>query len=459
MKKKGMDLTEGPIFKKLVIFVLPIIASSLLQQFYNTADQMVVGKVAGVDAHAAVGATTYMTNLLLNLFVGMSIGATVTCAKYFGAKDREGIHRTVHTSIALALFGGVIIGIVGLFVSKPLLSLLDTPKGILDRASNYMSLILAGSPFSLVYNYGAGLLRASGDTKRPLYILSISGLINVILNLVFVICFNMEEVGVGLATVISQMVSSVSVVLILIKRDDEMHFEPRRMRFHKAEFLNILRVGVPSGLNAILFNFANLSLQSTVNSFGKEYISANTAAASITNYISLTQNAVGTGIVSFVGQNYGAKRYDRIKKVVNIGLLTLFAVSSVMALVLALMPETLLGLFTKEAVVAKYGVGKALMVGVGYIIFIPSVVYAAALRGMERSKTPMNVNIISICVSRLAWLHLVYPLFEGSTLMRFNLIFVCLPMSWLFSSIAMSIAFYMLKKKFPKTPEKESPTE
>lgn len=448
-KTNGMDLTQGPIFKNLILFALPVIATSLLQQFYNTADQIVVGKFAGVTAHAAVGSTGYVTNLILNLFVGMSVGATVTCAKFFGAKDKERISKTVHTSVALALFSGLFLAIVGVLLSRPLLQLMGTPADVIDHSVRYMSIIFLGSPFSMLYNFCSGLLRASGDTKRPLYILSVSGAVNVILNLILVIFFEMAEAGVAIATVVSQMVSSLWVLGIMMKRDDDMKFNLKKMRFHKDELANIIRIGVPSGLNAILFNFANITLQSTINSFGKEFISASSAGTSIANYISLAQSAFGTATVSYVGQNYGAKKYKRIEKVVLVGVLTVTVLTLVLACGVALIPRFLLGLFTTEQAVVEIGIGKLFIMCFGYILEAPAVIFAPAMRGMEKSKTPMFLNIFSIFVSRIVWITLIFPLFPANTLFAFNMLYVCFPLSWAMSSLSMWIAFRMHMKRFP----------
>lgn len=444
---KGMDLTQGPVLKQLIAFSLPVIATSLLQQFYNTADQMVVGRYAGVTAHAAVGATGYVTNLILNLFVGMSVGATVTCAKFFGAKNKEHISRTVHTSIALALSSGLFLAVIGALLSRPLLQLMDTPSDIIDHSVRYMSIIFLGSPFSMLYNFISGLLRASGDTKRPFYILSVSGAVNVILNLILVIFFDMAETGVAVATVISQMVSSLWVLGIMVKRDDDMKVELRRLRFHKDELVNVIKIGVPSGLNAILFNIANITLQSTINSFGKEYISASSAGSSISNYIGLVQGAFGTATVSFVGQNYGAKKYKRIEKVVCVGIVTVLVVSLLLACVVALIPRVLLGLFITEESVIELGIGRLFIMCFGYIFEVPAVILAPAMRGMEKSKTPMFLNIFSIFVSRIVWITLVFPLFPANTLFAFNMLFVCFPISWALSSLSLWIAFTMYMKR------------
>jgi len=439
---KGMDFTTGPMLKQMILFSLPIIATNLLQQFYTTADQMVVGKFAGDAALAAVGSTSYITNLLLNLFTGLTIGANVMCAKYCGAKNKERLEKTVHTAMMLALVGGIALALVGIVLARPLMLLMSTPSDIIDKSVKYMSIIFAGVPFSLLYNFGAGILRASGDSKRPLYILSVSGLINVLLNLVFVIGFNMAEAGVALATIISQMVSSAVVIMLMLKRDDDLKLVIKKLCFHKDELLSIIRIGVPAGLNAILYNIANISLQSTVNTFGKEYIAASTAGSGIGHYISMFLSSFCTAAVNFVGQNYGAKKYDRVHKAVIMAMIASFVMIASLDIIVCTIPDKLLGLFTNEQSVIDKGIGKTIILCVGYLFEVPTSVCSSALRGMERSKTPMLLNVTSICASRMIWIYVIFPLFPV-----FEILFLCYPVSWMLSSIAMIIAYLKTLKE------------
>lgn len=446
-------MTEGPIFKKLVSFTFPLMISGMLQQFYTTADQMVVGKFASDTALAAIGSTSYVTNLILNLFQGMSLGATVTCAKFYGAKNKEGISHTVHTSMALATVCGVFLAILGVFVSRPIMALMDTPSDVIDHSVRYMSIIFAGVPFSLIYNYGSGLLKASGDTKRPLYILTVSGIVNILLNLVFVVFFEMAEAGVALATIMSQAVSAVSVVVLLMKRNDEMKLEFKKICFHRPELVNIIKIGIPTGLNAILFNIANITLQSTINVFGKEYIAGSTAASSINHYISIMQTSLSSATLSFVGQNYGAKKLKRIKKVTHISLLVTFVITIAVVAFITVFPRFFLGLFTTNPEVVERGIGKTIILGLGYILYVPAVIFGASLRATERPKTPMFINIVSICICRLVWILFVFPLFPEGSMFAFNMLFVCYPVSWGLSSISTSVAYFMMLKKVKKTGE------
>lgn len=441
-KSKGMDLTTGPIFNNLLKFSLPLIASNLLQQFYTTADQIVVGRFAGDTALAAVGSISYLSNLILNLVTGLSLGATVVCAKYVGAKNKERISRTVHTSMMLAIVSGFLLLLVGVLFSRTFLEWMDTPADVINHSVTYMTIIFLGKPFSMVYNFGASLLRASGDTKRPLKILTVSGLTNVILNVIFVVCFNMAEAGVALATIISEMVSSAAILYLMLNRDDDLKLEWKKIRFHKDELSNVIKVGIPTGINAILFNIANISLQSTINGFGKEYIAANTASGNINHYITVIQNAFGAAALSFVGQNYGAKKYKRIDKVIVISIITATAITVALVLVVCAIPEVFLSLFTTEQKVIECGVDRTIIMAWGIILNAPAAIFVNGLRGMEKSKTPMFLNILSICVSRIVWIYLVFPLNP-----TFKMLFYCYPLSWGLSGLSTGMAYYLHRKK------------
>lgn len=440
------DLTEGSILKKLLIFIMPLILTNLLQQFYTTADQIVVGKFAGETALAAVGSTGHLTNLLLNLFWGISSGSTVICAKFLGAKNSEKVQKTVHTSIIFSICAGLALGLFGILTARPMLVLMDTPENVIDHSVIYMSIIFAGVPFSMLFNFGVSILRAAGESKKPLYILTISGLINVILNVIFVVSFGMAEAGVALATIISQILSAVSVTYLLMKRDDDLKLVIRKLRFHKNVFISIIKVGVPTGINSVLYSIANITLQSTVNGFGSDYMAANTAASGIGHYINLFQAAAGTAVVSFVGQNYGAKKYDRIHRVSMLAMWLTFAMSSVIVIGVVLFPRQLLGLYINDPEVIEKGVGKLLVLGIGYLFNVPAAIFGPTLRGIERSKTPMFINVISVFATRIAWLWFVGIVAPES----FTIIFFCYPISWFLSSVALWGVYLKCKKGFPK---------
>jgi len=441
--KNTTDLTKGSVLKQLLLFALPILATNLLQQFYNAADVAVVGSFAenGKDSLAAVGATSSITNLLLNLFIGLAIGANVVCANLYGAKNQKSLYRCMHTAILLALVCGIGIAIVGFVLAPHLLRLTQCDPTILDKATLYMRLYFLGSPASLVYNFGAGILRAHGDTKRPMIILSTSGIVNVALNLVFVICLHWDVAGVAIATVISQVVSAVVIVTLLLRPADVFKLKLSHMRFHKKELIMIIRFGIPCGLNGIVFSISNVILQSTVNSFGAVHMAAAAASNSITSFVYCFVNAFYTASVSFSGQNYGARKYDRIDQVIKCG----SVISSLMILVasslVTLFCQFFLGLYAKEQEVIDIAKSPLMILCWSYWIYAIAEVAIGCLRGMGQSTGPTILNAFCICVPRLIWVLLIFPLNKN-----FWFMYLCYPLSWLICAVA-QVWYYLHCRK------------
>lgn len=307
MRSYQVDMCNGPIFKKLIIFAIPLILSGCLQLLFNAADIIVVGRFTGSQALAAVGSTSALINLLVNLFIGISVGANVVLGKYIGARDDENASKTVHTAIFISIVGGILMIFIGFFFSKPLLELMATPEDVIDLSSLYMRIYFVGMPFFMLYNFGAAILRSIGDTKRPLYFLLISGIINVVFNLFFVIVLHMGVAGVALATMISEGISAGLILLCLKHMDGPLHFELKNMRFHKDLALKMLEVGLPAGLQGIIFSISNVLIQSSVNSFGSVVMAGNTAASNIEGFVYTSMNAVYQTSLSFTSQNFGAK--------------------------------------------------------------------------------------------------------------------------------------------------------
>ena len=445
--KIGTSLTEGPVFKKYMLFILPIFFSGVLQQLYNTADSMVVGKFAGEAALAAVGSTASLTNLILHLFLGLAVGANVVCSMYYGAGNREGLHRAIHTGISLAVISGVFLAIFGYFCTKYFLQMMDTPADIIDQSIIYMQVFFLGSPASLVYNFGAAILRAAGDTKRPLYILFVAGIINVILNLICVIVFHLGVVGVALGTVASQIFSAICVMYILIKTKGEFRFEFKKLKIYPQELKKIAATGIPSGFNGMLFSFSNVIIQSSINAFGKIVIAGNVAAAQVEAFAYLVLSSVDQGAVSFVGQNMGAKKYDRINKVVKVAMLVALVGVVVVCSGLYLAGEKIISMFTKDLTdeVIVVGMWKLLISFSGYLFFVPNQVLSGVLKGMGKAIVPTVISIIFICGTRLVWLATVLPHFPSYTT-----VFTAYPVSWAFASVAVTIAYFIVKKKVLK---------
>ena len=305
------DLTSGPMLQKIILFSLPLAASSILQLLFNAADVVVVGRFAGSTALAAVGSNGALINLLVNLFVGLSLGANVVAARCFGARDDQGVQNTVHTAVTLGLVSGVLLAGVGFFAARGLLELMSSPEDVIDLATLYLKIYFLGMPMTMLYNFSSALLRAVGDTKRPLFCLATAGVINVILNLVFVIGFQMSVAGVALATIISQTVSACMVTALLLKEEGPLHLDLHKLGFHKGALTQILLIGLPAGLQSTVFSLSNVVIQSAVNSFGSTVVAGNSAASNIEGFVYTAMNAFAQAAVTFTSQNMGARRYDK----------------------------------------------------------------------------------------------------------------------------------------------------
>lgn len=310
-----MDMCSGPILSKILAFALPLMLSGILQLLFNAADIVVVGRFAGSEALAAVGSTSSLINLIINMFIGLSIGANVVAARSYGARDAEAVSETVHTAVFSALVGGVILIFAGILLARPMLTLMGTPDDVIDQSALYMQIYFIGMPAFMLYNFGAAILRAIGDTKRPLYFLTLAGVVNVVFNLIFVIVFKMGVAGVALATIISQIISAALITLCLIKTEGPCHLDIKQLKFHKKSLMEMLRIGLPAGLQGTIFNISNVLIQSSVNSFGSLVMAGNTAASNIEGFVYTAMNAVYQTSLSFTSQNMGAKEFKRVDKV------------------------------------------------------------------------------------------------------------------------------------------------
>lgn len=440
--KIGSNLAEGSIWKKFSLFVIPVILTGFLQQLYNTADTIVVGQFAGDTALAAVGATTVLINLIVTLFIGLSVGTNVVCARFFGAENNIGIERTLYTSVVLGVVLGIPLTLVGWLGAEYFLGLMDTPNDIIKLAALYMKLYFLGVPATLIYNFGSAVLRAMGDTKRPLCILTASGIVNVILNLICVIVFRLGVVGVAIGTIVSQFLSAIAVMMIFVKENSVPHFKLSNIRVYKKELLMILGIGVPSGLNSILFALSNALTQSAINSFGKLAVAAHSIGWTFMIFCHLLIASSEQGVISFVGQNLGAEKYDRVKKAVNVGLM--FAAITVLAFTAMLMvcAKWIIGIFTNDQEVVKIALVQFYNALSVYVLYVPSIVYGAALRGMGKAILPTVINIVGICVLRVVWVTVIWPL--NPTL---EMVYYSFPLSWVASGVAMATAFYITRKK------------
>lgn len=447
--KFGTDLTTGSIVKKYIFFVLPIIASSFLQQLYNAADTMVVGKFVGDTALAAVGSTSHLTNLILNLFIGLSVGINVVCSKYYGAENKEGLKRAIHTSILMGLIVGVPLAFVGWFGSAYFLSLMGTPVDVIDQAALYMRIFFLGVPAALTYNFGAAILRAAGDTKRPLYILSFAGVANVVLNIVCVIVFKLGVVGVALGTIVSQAISAVAIIIILRKNDDEFRLRLSKLTIYKKELKKIISIGVPSGLSGVMFSLSNVIIQSSVNLFGKNAVAGNAAASNVEVFGFLLLSAAEQAVISFVGQNMGARKFDRVDASVKTCLI-FAAVSTVsFAVIILTFGGFLLRLFTDGQEVIRIGLMKLTIVMSCYALYVPGQVLGGALKGLGKAVSPTVINAVCVCLLRVVWIFTVFPLRRELSTVYFSY-----PVSWGLASVATIIVYILARKKVFKE-EKE----
>ena len=404
MKKQNQNMLQGPLVSNIILYTIPIILTSVLQLLFNAADLVVVGRYCGSVSVAAVGATGSITNLIVNLFIGLSVGAGVTVAHALGGHEDEAVHRTVHTALPAALVSGVVLTIVGVAFSETFLRLMDTPENVLPLSTIYMKIYFGGMTFNMVYNFCASILRAAGDTKSPLIFLGISGIINVVLNVVFVHGFNMNVAGVALATTISQGISAVLVVIVLMRRNDACRLHLSKMRFYKVQLLKMLRIGLPAGIQGSMFSISNVLIQSSINSFGDVLMSGNAAAANIEGFVYAMVNAFHQTVVNFIGQNVGAHQYKRVRKILLICLISVSVAGVCGGLAANLLGPSLLSIYiTDSAEAISYGMLRLAYVGIPYFICGLMDVSTGALRGMGAAVVPMIISVRGVCGIRIGW--------------------------------------------------------
>ena len=448
-KKAGtayeMDMCSGPLFSKLVVFAVPLMLSGILQLLFNAADIIVVGRYAGSESLAAVGSTSSLINLLVNVFIGLSVGANVLVAQYFGAHRMKDLEETVHTAMMLAVIGGVILIAVGTLLAAPLLELMGTPEDVLPLAVLYMQIFFVGMPATLAYNFGSAVLRAVGDTRRPLYYLLLAGIVNVILNLIFVIRFDMGVAGVATATVISQCISAALIVRCLAASK-----APYQLRFHclklvKQKVFAIARIGLPAGLQGAIFSISNVLIQSSVNSFGSVAMAGNTAAANIEGFVYTSMNAVYQTALSFSSQNYGAKNFSRMTKIQWYCQGLVIAVGLVMGIGGVILGPQLLGIYSSDAAVIQYGLNRLRLVCGPYFLCGMMEVMVGGLRGVGCSLLPMFVSLTGACAFRVVWIFTVFAV--SRTLPT---LYISYPVSWGLTFLAHTICYVAVRRQIDK---------
>ena len=409
VKKQNYSLTEGPLFWNIIRYTIPIILTSILQLLFNAADLVIVGRFCGSLSVAAVGATGSITHLMVNFFVGLSAGAGVTVAHALGGRENEAVHRTVHTAMAAAFVSGIILTVLGVSCSKFFLTMMGTPENVLPLSAVYMKIYFAGITFTMLYNFAAAILRAAGDTKSPLIYLTIAGVVNVVLNVFFVTALHMNVAGVALATTISQGVSAALVIWALMRRTDACRFAFKKMRFYGLQMGKILRIGLPAGIQSSLFAISNVLIQSSINSFGDVFVAGNAASANIEGFVYVTMNAFHQTAVNFTGQNVGAGKYDRVKKIFGYSLAGVAVAGMLVGSAAWFFGEQLLGIYiTDSAEAIAYGVVRLTYISLPYFVCGLMDVCTGSLRGMGASLTPMLISVLGVCGFRILWINTAF---------------------------------------------------
>ncbi len=445
MKKYQNPILQGPLFPNIVRYTIPIILTSILQLLFNAADLVVVGRFRGSVSVAAVGATGSITNLIVNLFIGLSTGAGVTVAHAYGCKDDRTVHRTIHTALPTAIVSGVILTIVGVTFSETFLRLMATPENVLPLSAIYMKIYFAGITFNMVYNFCASILRAVGDTKSPLIFLSIAGVINVLLNIIFVTLFNMNVAGVALATTLSQGVSAVLVVRALMRRTDACKLTLSKMRFYKLQLFKIIRIGLPAGLQGSLFSISNVVVQSSVNSFGDIVMSGNAAAGNIEGFVYVCLNAFHQTAVNFIGQNSGARQYKRVFKTLWICLGSVTVVGLGAGFLAYTFGEQLLSIYITDSPKAiGYGLIRLAYICLPYFLCGLMDVSTGALRGLGASVVPMIISIVGVCGIRIAW---IYTIFQMEAFHTPQCLYFSYTVSWSITFLCQLVAFLIVYRR------------
>lgn len=442
MKKYEIDMVHGPLFKKIILFSIPVILSGVLQLLFNAADIVVVGRYAGSKALAAVGSTTALINLLVNLFIGLSIGANVLVGQFIGANQEQDASQTVHTAMATSITGGILLGILGICVASPILHLMGTPEDVVSLSVLYMRIFFIGMPFNMIYNFGAALLRAIGDTRRPLYYLSFAGVINVLLNLLFVIVFHLSVAGVALATISAQAISSILVVRCLMKEKGLLHLDLKCIRFHKNKFIRMIKIGVPAGFQGCLFSISNVLIQSSINSFGSIAMAGNTAAGNIEGFVYIAMNGIHQTALSFTSQNRGANEFNRIDRILFLCLSIVLTIGLIMGSGAYIFGRQLLGIYTSQEEVIQYGLLRLSYVGKLYFFCGLMDVIVGVLRGMGYSLMPMFVTLIGVCAVRVLWLVTIFQWVQ-----TLDSIYISYPVTWSLTVFVLLIGYGILRKK------------
>ena len=446
-KTYEINMTEGAILPKMLMFALPLMASSMLQLLFNAADVVVVGQFAGERALAAVGSNGALVNLLANFFIGLSIGANVLVARFYAAGQKEDVSRTVHTAITLSIISGIIMTLIGVVGARQILIWMNSPEDVLPLATLYLRIYFLGMIPMMVYNFGAAILRAVGDTKRPLYFLMISGGINVALNLVFVIVFKLSVAGVAIATVISESVSACLIIRCLIKEKGEIQLDPRKLRIDKKIMEKIISIGLPASVQGMVFSFSNVIIQSSINSFGTTVVAGNSAAANLEGFVYMSMNAFYQASVSFTSQNLGAGKTDRINKILFNAELCAIVTGLVMGRLVVFFGHPLLGLYTDSSAAILAGQKRLNVICGTYALCGIMDVVVGSLRGLGKSILPMLVSIVGVCGVRLVW---IFTFFKEPYFHTPFSLYMTYPVSWVITFCAHFMCYALVRRHMRK---------
>lgn len=441
---KDMDMTNGPLLKKLIAVALPLALSGILQLLFNAADLIVIGQFSETSTQslAAVSSNVALINLIINVVIGLSIGTNVVMSQAIGSRNEQKAQNTVHTSVLLSLISGTAVGLIGVFCAKYFLVWMKTDPAILDKATDYLFIYFIGTPANVLYNFGASILRAKGDTKRPLIYLTIAGIINVALNLVFVIVAKLDVKGVAIATIVSQYISCILLVITLMREQGYCKLILKKLRFHKREFVDIIKVGLPSGILNSFFSIANVLIQTNLNSFGYALVAGSSTGSNLEGFVYTSMNAVSNATVTFAGQNYGAKKPERIKKTAIEASIMIVVISLVWTLVLLLAGQYIARLYTPDPVVIEYACERMKIILPIYFVCGIVEVLVGCMRGMGYSFTPMIANFFCICVFRIVWIYTACKAYPSPTTL-----YLSWPISWILNIIVDGIIMAIIYKR------------
>lgn len=444
-KSYEIDMCQGPLLGKILLFSIPLMLSGILQLLFNAADVVVVGRFAGNQSLAAVGSTSSLINLLTNMFIGLSVGSNVLIARYYGAGQEKEVSDTVNTAVLISIISGLILCVMGVALAKPLLELMGTPEDVLNKSVLYMRIYFLGMPALLLYNFGSSILRAIGDTQRPLYYLSIAGMMNVLLNLLFVIGFQMDVAGVALATVLSQCISAACIIICLMKSEGSFRLYPKRMRIHKDKLFRIARIGLPAGMQGAIFSVSNVLIQSSVNSFGSIAMAGNTAAANIEGFVYIAMNTMHQTAISFTSQNFGGKQYDRITRALFECLAIVVLIGLVMGNGVMFFGRQILGIYSSDEEVIGYGLLRLSVICTTYCLCGAMDTIVGAIRGLGYSVMPMLVSLLGACGFRILWIMTVFK-WKRSLLT----LYISYPISWAITFAVHVICYIVVWKRIKK---------